>query len=1140
MQINRLNQIPRMRLTLPFFLLAMLFTCFSHAQVNSVTFGRNRVQYKTFQWEYFQTDNFNVYFSQQGESLGKFVLQTAEEELPQIETQTEYGLQRRVNIVVYNNYTEFQQTNIGLQTDVINTGGTTKLVNNKMLVYFNGNHEHLKTQIRQGIARVIVQNMLFGDDLGEVASNQSLLDLPEWFTEGYIAYVAQRWSTELDDALKSEMLSDNYTKFTKFCAAQPKLAGHAFWYYLDEKYKKENTTYFMYLCRTYKNINKACLQITQKNMKGLMAEFMEYQQEKYYQDIAKRSAYPKGSNIESFDISPRINYTRFNVNPNLKDNSYVVTQFKKGIVRVIFNQDYTNKTIIKFGIRSYENEIHPNYPLIAWDPKGTKFSVIYAHKGKLLLLIYDAMNQKKQFEIDLTKKFDQIQDMNYMMNNRTLLLSAVKNGHSDIYSFDIEKETITQITNDVYDDLDPTFVSFPSKTGILFASNRPAVGAPDGDTVLPGKSRFNVFMVTNFGADASINQITQLTNLKYGNARFPAQYNNNHFTFVADENGIGNRYAGFFTTRKLEPDTIYTFNGELFRNPTKAEFDSLLQVYQTTEPDSTAIVSISQDSAYSFPITNYPSSLAETRTAGDARLCSEVTRQSDEKILFKLKVDEQVLTKRNINTPPTTYGKQIQLESRRTTVANPGGIVKPDPAVVDAFQHDFEDDTAKTGIGQLTAGQIIRNQSVLTYAKRYRYKPVKFSTDFGSVGFNTTVLFNRFQPYGGGSGPIMLSSNTPLNGLITLGASDLMEDFRIIGGFKIGTNLKDNEWLVSFQNARRRIDWGATYYRNAIGTGATGGILGSDIYPAKLFTNIYQVNAAFPFDETKSIRVTTGLRSDNLVVLNVDEPSSKAAPQRTQYAVSHLEYVYDNCLKKSTNILHGLRYKAFIDWNLQVSKYDSSLTRRPATFNVGFDVRHYYPLFKNVTWAVRGAGDFSWGSQKFIYYLGGVDGWIMLGNNTVPGSNRERYFTTANRPADDQTYAFQSLAVNLRGYIQNASNGNNAVVINSEIRMPVMSTLFDKTVNNAFLRDLQLTQFIDLGTAWNGKLRNINRPEETYTTGAVTVRVKTKGVGPFLGGYGFGARSTLLGYFVRYDVGWPMTGFFSDRAIHYLSLGLDF
>ena len=47
-----------------------------------------------------------------------------------------------------------------LGIDWQNTGGITKLVNNKMLVYFDGNHDNLRRQIRQGIARVLVENVL--------------------------------------------------------------------------------------------------------------------------------------------------------------------------------------------------------------------------------------------------------------------------------------------------------------------------------------------------------------------------------------------------------------------------------------------------------------------------------------------------------------------------------------------------------------------------------------------------------------------------------------------------------------------------------------------------------------------------------------------------------------------------------------------------------------------------------------------------------------------------------------------------------------------------------------------------------------------------------------------------------------------
>ena len=44
--------------------LSVFYAMETAAQVNTVEFGKNRVQYQKFSWKYYQTDNFNTYFSQ--------------------------------------------------------------------------------------------------------------------------------------------------------------------------------------------------------------------------------------------------------------------------------------------------------------------------------------------------------------------------------------------------------------------------------------------------------------------------------------------------------------------------------------------------------------------------------------------------------------------------------------------------------------------------------------------------------------------------------------------------------------------------------------------------------------------------------------------------------------------------------------------------------------------------------------------------------------------------------------------------------------------------------------------------------------------------------------------------------------------
>ncbi|MFN4313050.1 MAG: hypothetical protein ACK4E0_02065 [Chitinophagaceae bacterium] len=1102
------------------------------AQVSSVEFGKNRVQFQKFKWRYYQTENFNAYFSEDGLGLGRYVAQVAELELPSMEEFMEYGLQRRVNIVAYNNYDEMVQSNIGLGIDWQNTGGVTKLVNNKMLVYFDGNHENLRLQIRQGLAQVLLDNMLFGDDLGEFATNQALLDLPKWLTDGYFRYAAENWNTRLDDDLRGVMLSGQYNKFYQFAFEKPLLAGQAFWKYIADKYGRNKVTYFFYLARIYRNLNNASQKIAKKKFKEILNDFMLEVPQQYYKDIRGRRNAPKGQ-LGVSEVVGKKDFFRFNANPNPKSFTYVVVEFKQGIYSVVLNENFVNrKVLLKYGTRSREDEINPNYPIIAWDGKGTRIAVMYSDKGALRLFVYDVVNRIKIVKQELPM-FDQVTDMKYMLDNNTLLLSAVRSGQTDIFVYKINQQSYDQVTNDVYDDLDPAFVAFPNKTGIVFASNRPSANAASSEDSLPGR-RYNIFLVDNWNT-SDFKQISQLTALRYGNARYPSQYNTSHFTFVSDENGINNRYAGFFRTERAGLDTLVFIGDEVLRNPPQKDVDSVLAEWDKTDIDSVGFVSITNDSAYVFPLTNYQASMVETRTAGDNQQVSEVVKMGDIKNLYRLRVDENTLRRRNVNAPPTEYRKQVIDNDRRLRMQDAIGPNAPAAGDSSARKNDFfqsefddeKDDQPASNVGKVVDAVELKQQTVLRKAKLYEYRPPKFFADYAVAGFNNSVLaINRFQPYGGGAGPIYLSNGTDFNGLIRVGTSDLMEDLKFTGGIRIAPNLRDNDILFEFYNLKKRLDWGFTYFRssNSISYAFNG-----FFYPGKSFTNYYLARLKYPIDRVRSIRATIGPRFDRIIPLQVDQPSARLDDAKLTYGQFSLEYVHDNTLNPATNIWQGLRYKIYADWFTQITDVN---TDGKYMFNLGVDARNYLPIFRNMIWAVRGAADFSFGDQQIVYYLGGVDNWF------------SPKFNDGNQPT--QNYTYQSLAVNMRGFRQNIANGNNAIVLNSEIRVPVFSTFFNKPINNAFLRNFQLVQFLDLGTAWAGELKNIKRPQNVYgnpddpNNPQPTVRFRAGGIGPFAGGYGFGARSTLLGYFVRVDAAWEMDGFFRNKPIWYFALGLDF
>ncbi len=1162
-----------------------------NAQVNTVQFGKNRLQFKNMKWKYYQTPNFNTYFNQNGEPLAKYVAQVAEKELPDIEAQVEYGMQRRANIVLYNSYNELEQSNIGLNMDWQTTGGMTKLVNNKMLLYYTADHNKLRIQVRQGIARTLLDNILFGDDLGEFAANQTLLDLPSWLTDGYVQYVAEPWSSDLDDELKSAILSGRYTNFYQFAFEKPNLAGHAFWYYFANRYKKENVTYFLYLARVYRNLNSASTRIAKKKFKEVLKDFMSEEEEIYQKDIRGRRNFPKGTISVVEEISDKKDFFHFSPNPAPRSQTYAVVEYNRGQYCVVLHENFVNrKVLLKSGVRTNDKQSDPNYPLISWDPKGTRLAIIYYKEGKPRLFVYDVVKKYKRVVMDLGE-FDQIQDMKYMLDNNTLLLSAVKNGQSDIFTMNLVNSNVEQITNDVYDDRDASFVSFPNKQGIIYSSNRPSGIAPTNDTVLPSNNRFNIFLVDNWNK-SEFKQISQLTHLSYGQARNPTQYNNFHFTFISDEAGINNRYAGFFTTRRAGIDTVYRIGDEIMHNPDPAYLDSTLRANKKTEPDSIYTFSITKDSAYVFALTNYQSGLKETKIAGETGQVSEVRQEGDLKFLYKLKVDESSLKKRNINPKQTEYrkqsitaglaasGKALQYEQKAADTAK---------KTTDFFQSEFDNEKKDTSAAAVAARQPEPEPEatpVLKQAKRFDYK-LKFAAQDFSAGFNNDVLINRYQPFTG-SLPIQLGGGDAFNAMFKAAVFDLFEDIRFTGALRlplfggssaagVGLGLGSGggggigissfnpgnssffdgggEWYGRVDYLKKRTDFSFIYYRKTdVGsypyypsqgdTSSTSQIIAGYPFNAKSYTNLFQAVIAYPFDKVRSLRLSLGVRTDKVrlrpdgfsafnpgvgYIVDSFALASKDINKQT-FAQTHLEYVFDNTIMKTTNIMNGLRYKFYMDFNYQMNAPPTGEGRK--MFNFGFDGRNYVPIFRNFIWALRAAGDFSSGNQKIIYYLGGMDNQLFAKANTYP------------TPDYTQNYAYQSLALNLRGFKQNTGNGNNAVTINSEFRLPVFSTLFNKPINNAFLRNFQVIQFIDLGTAWTGGIKNISRPSShfpvNYNSVPVDVVLKAGGIGPFAGSYGFGIRSTLLGYFLRLDGGWEMRGLFRGKPLIQFAMGVDF
>jgi hypothetical protein len=418
----------------------------------------------------------------------------------------------------------------------------------------------------------------------------------------------------------------------------------------------------------------------------------------------------------------------------------------------------------------------------------------------------------------------------------------------------------------------------------------------------------------------------------------------------------------------------------------------------------------------------------------------------------------------------------------------------------------------------------------------YKFRPgaitpyrLQFRTDYVTTQLDNSLLFDGLNSFAANPDDF----NFPPPGILLKGNfKDLFEDYEFEGGVRIPTTFNGSEYFLVFKDKKRRLDKQfAVYRRNQRFSGES-----QTFVPNRREVNVVlgQAGVRYPLDIFRSLRATGTLRRDRITQLATDLPTLNT-PSRTEERIGlKLEYVFDNTLDVALNIKNGSRYKAFAE---VVKRFDLDIDDQfSLSFNegfmtiLGFDARHYQRLLKHSVFAVRGAGATSFGSEKILYYLGGVDNWLFNSfNQEIPSPQGAEF-------------AYQTIATNMRGFDLNIRNGNSYLLMNAELRVPIFK-YFSKRIRSPFFRNFQMVGFFDAGTAWEGRdpFSTDNPLNTSIINNGDLITVKVNYFrDPVVAGYGVGARAVLFGYLVRVDYAWGLeTRRVQDPKL-YISLGMDF
>ncbi len=1064
---------------------------------HQMTFGKNRVQYYDFYWQYYRFDNFDCYFNEFGRDLAEFTANYAEKKLAELEDYFDYTLDKRIIFIIYNKNSEHKQSNVGLVTsdqETYNTGGYSRIIKNKVMLYYEGDHEALEHQIAASITEVIINEMLYSADLKDRISSSSIIHMPDWYIQGLIRYVSSGWSYEAENRVKDGLKSGKFKNINYLENEDAMDAGQSFWRFIGKKYGDVLIPNIIYLTKIYKNIDDGFLYVIGKNLKELLKEWKQYYMDEYAGD---KSLPAIDANTLKKSRKEQV-YQQVKLSPGGEYIAYVSNNWGRKKI-MLYNQATGKQKVIFRKEPKYQHVTDNSYPVLAWHPTGKILTYINEEKGGLVMYFY-RLEEKKTDKRNVLY-FDKVLDFSYSPDGSRLIMSAVKDGITDLYLHTISSGTNEQITRDIADDLHPSFLK-DSQDEIIFSSNRLADTLTNtGDPFERVGLNFDLF---TYNLTSGKNALVRLPEDKYNDRLQATSIDKNKFSYLGDQNGIINRYV--------------------------AKFDSAISYIDTTTHFRYFIKS--------KPVTNYDRNILDQSVASGSDAFGEVLFNKRKFNLRKGQVNESdAVLPSEITT--TSFRKertrllhkadsveQLRLwlvaedKRRRDTLTKPiyEYYIKNEP--IDINHYIFEKEKQNyydqlwrkkyMDIDLDTAG--IHLPQIRIYEKSFYNNFLVTQIDFG-------FLNNTYQVYSGGA-PYF---NPGVNFLTRFGTVDLFENYRITGGFRLAGNFDSNEYLLSVENLNGKFDKQLIYHRQAFMN------YNDSVLFKTISQNIY-FSYSKPISESLALKATLSYRFDRQVILSTDL-ASLSYPDKTKHWVGLKgEIIYDNTRKRLINIYFGTRFKIFGEYYKEVSSARSDMVV------LGIDFRKYIRIHRELIWANRFAASSSFGPTKLLYYLGGVDNWMGYLFNKV------EMFNSAIPVTPNVNYGFQTLATDMRGFSQNIRNGNNFALINSELRWPVIRYIIGHPLRSNFLNSVQVVGFGDIGTAWSGKSPwddSNGYATEKLTNGPVSVILDANRE-PIVEGFGVGVRAQLLGYFVRADWAWGIDNGYMLPRIFYLSFSLDF
>jgi Tol biopolymer transport system component len=1054
------------------------------SQHYTTPFGQNRIQYKNLDWYYYSTNNFDIYYYPGGHEYALEAIDFLEDEFVNLTDKLGYAPYNKTKILIYNSIHDLQQSNVGIDGAVYTIGGRTDFVKLQVEVAYPGKAFEFKQDLFFKLTSTLIQDMMYGGSLAEIFQNSYLLTLPDWFIDGAARYMAYGWTREMDDYLRDYMSRKKIKKLKRIDSESAGIVGQSIWNYIAVKYGESNISNILNLTRIIRKEENSIANTLGISFKSFLNDWQNYY-------LLQREEVAEGYVVPSKeDIIDRIRGNKELINSSIQFNSdankVAYATIKSGKYQVFIQDLETGgvKKITEGGYRINGQDVDRALPLLDWQD-NENLGVILFKRGFLYLNIFNTETGRK-FQKPLNR-FRQIESFAFNDNGKLAIISGNIDGQNNLFLISMRRNALRRITDDAYDDLDPAFI--PGTAAFVFSSNR--VGDSTKVNKIPFEElneNFNLFI---YDLDTTTNTFYRLTNT-YSEDRKPYVKNKDEIYYLSDQRGISNLFR-------------YSFRDSTAIQVTS--FDKSVVSYDLHfSPDRFSYIMLDRgkekvfyDSSIDLYSNNFTPETPRKRRENAMMVVSRVIEKQKSEEGIEEDVAEEPI-RQDFNAEDFLFEDEEEIEEN--------------PDWIDTDNYLFEDETEVN----------FQPESFFSKYRNFereteRIGPIPYVPRFTFNNVITSFLWDPYRDF-------MAFTEVEIN--------DVLENYKIKGGALIKTNLQQGDIFAEFHYLKYWMDFKIRIDRK---TYLIENNLSEDEILLKYKMNRVKLTGSVPITHTFRAEISpfvtsTSFNNLNYQIVKGETPEGFAPNSQHTYVGGSAALIFDNTVEKEFNLYQGTR--ALLEFT---SHFHSSNSNRNFS-NLRFDFRHYQRIHKEFTWANRVLYGRHMGPAAKVYMLGGMDNWLFAKSDSQ-GQNDP---LVINNERDNSDLFFNEFATNLRGLDYNEAFGQNALVINSELRLPVFQYLSNGPIKSNFLRNFQVISFMDIGSVWTGqppfsKGRSVT---QKFNEGEAFSAEIVKFQNPWLGGIGWGVRTVLLGYYIKFDAARPYLDGEIGNYRYYFTLGLDF